>query len=148
MDGWTDGEPDGHRHTIIRPVFNRRIKTDKSLSYTCIRKLILNTGSCLPDCWKLKKKKKKYYSYKNTLLETIWKQWQQISVVLITFEKHTFRRFIDISTVLPGQNHVCTRRRSTRRRPPAKHQSHYTAGHHHFVTCSTQALISLGGLKI
>jgi hypothetical protein len=24
-DGWTDREPDGHRHTIIRPVFNRRI---------------------------------------------------------------------------------------------------------------------------
>jgi hypothetical protein len=22
MDGWTDGELDGHRHTIIRPVFN------------------------------------------------------------------------------------------------------------------------------
>jgi hypothetical protein len=26
-DGWTDGEQDGHRHTIIRPVFNGRIKT-------------------------------------------------------------------------------------------------------------------------
>jgi hypothetical protein len=25
-DGRTDGEPDGHRHTIIRPVFNGRIK--------------------------------------------------------------------------------------------------------------------------
>jgi hypothetical protein len=26
-DGWTDREPDGHHHTIIRPVFNGRIKT-------------------------------------------------------------------------------------------------------------------------
>jgi hypothetical protein len=26
MDGWTDGELDGHHHTIICPVFNRCIK--------------------------------------------------------------------------------------------------------------------------
>jgi hypothetical protein len=31
-DGWTDGEPDGHYHTIIRPVFNGRIK--KSLMFS------------------------------------------------------------------------------------------------------------------
>jgi hypothetical protein len=30
--------------------------------------------------------------YKNTPLETFWKQCQQISVVYIKFEKHTFRR--------------------------------------------------------
>jgi hypothetical protein len=26
-DGWMDGEPDRHHHTIIRPVFNGRMKT-------------------------------------------------------------------------------------------------------------------------
>jgi hypothetical protein len=31
-DGWTDGEPDGHHHTIIRPVFNGRIKMSCQLS--------------------------------------------------------------------------------------------------------------------
>jgi hypothetical protein len=49
----------------------------------------LITGACLPNCWKLKKKKIKSDSHKNTPLETFWKQCRQISVVYITFEKHT-----------------------------------------------------------
>jgi hypothetical protein len=34
----------------------------------------------------------KYDSSKNTALETVWKQCQQISLVYITFDKHTYRR--------------------------------------------------------
>jgi hypothetical protein len=42
----------------------------------------------------LKQKKLKYDSDKNTPLEIFWKEHQYISVVYITFEKHTFRQLL------------------------------------------------------
>jgi hypothetical protein len=30
-DGWTDGEPDRHHHTVIRTIFNGRIKSTRDI---------------------------------------------------------------------------------------------------------------------
>jgi hypothetical protein len=61
MDGRMDGEPDGHHHTIIRPVFNGRIKKGFIFS-------ILHLKHCV--------KSKKFYT--NNLL-IFWSGFDQFS---------------------------------------------------------------------